>query len=325
MRILVTGGAGFVGSHLIDYLLADGHYVCCVDDLSAGRMEYIRQHLDNRRFEFIKLNLLERPLLNQIFRRHNFQCVFHMAANSDIRLGAKYMNVDLERTFLTTYNVLHAMKTNAVKDLVFASSSAVYGESNITLSEDSGPLRPISFYGAAKLSSEAYICAACENHGLTACIIRFPNVVGERATHGVVFDFISKLKANSRRLVILGDGNQQKPYLYVKDLLEAMLLAWKSAGGQLNYFNIAPDTTVTVTRIAEIVVEQMHLKDVRFIYTGQDRGWVGDVPRFQYDCSRIKSLGWRAHKSSEEAVRIAVKAELERQMNADLCGDSCRR
>lgn len=314
MNILVTGGAGFIGSHLIDYLISEGNCIVCVDDLSLGRMENIQHHIGSPNFKFIKLDILNKPKINRVFRENKFECVFHMAANSDIQMSSKYMNVDFEKTFLTTYRVLECMENNDVREIVFASSSAVYGESNVLLSEDAGPLRPISFYGAAKLCCEAYISAACNSHNIKAWIIRFPNVVGERATHGVVFDFINKLKKNPKELVILGDGKQQKPYLYVKDLVAAVIFAWKNSNQRLNYFNISIDSSTTVTRIAESVTKQMGLKDVKFVYTGGDRGWVGDVPRFQYDTSRINKLGWKAKKTSDQAVEIAVGAVLGKQI-----------
>jgi len=310
MNVLVTGGAGFIGSHLIDSLIEEGNHVVCIDDLSLGRVENIEQHLNNPRFKFIKLDILKRPELHRLFKENKFECVFHMAANSDIRMGARYMNIDLERTFLTTYSILENMKNHHVRNIVFPSSSAIYGEAERLLSENSGPLRPVSFYGAAKLCSEAYISAASENYGIKAWIIRFPNVAGERATHGAIFDFINKLKKNPEELVILGDGKQQKPYLYVKDLIEAILFVWKNSNERLNCFNVAADSFTTVTRIAEIVAEEMELKDVKFTYTGGDRGWTGDVPRFRYDISKVNKLGWKADRSSDEAVRIGVRAML---------------
>jgi UDP-glucose 4-epimerase len=313
-RILVTGGAGFIGSHLIDYLMQDGNSVVCIDDLSLGRLENIQHHTSSPHFKFIKLDILNKEEFVRMVRENEFDCVFHMAANSDIQMGTKYMNVDLQRTFLTTYNVLEAMKNHSVKNIIFASSSAVYGELNKQLSENSGPLFPISFYGAAKLASEAYISASCGNNNMKAWIIRFPNVVGDRATHGVVFDFINKLKKNPQKLVILGDGRQKKPYVYVRDLVEAMLFAWNNSNDTLNCFNVSVDSTTTVTRIAEIVVEEMELRDVKFIYTGGSRGWVGDVPRFQYDISKITTLGWKAKRSSDEAIRTAVRAELGKEV-----------
>lgn len=312
MNILVTGGAGFVGSHLIDRLIKESHRVVCVDDLSLGRMENIGHHKGNSRFSFIRLDITNRKKLAGIFRLHGFDCVFHMAANSDIQEGGKFTETDLKKTFLTTLSVLECMRESGVRALVFASSSAVYGQSRGPLSEESGPLMPVSLYGAAKLCSEAYISAFSSNFGIRAWILRFPNVIGERATHGVMFDFIEKLRKNPRELLILGDGRQKKPYLYVRDLVDGMLFAWKKASGGLNCFNLGVESSTTVDKIAAIITEEMGLKGVKLKYTGGDRGWTGDVPRFSYSLKKINRLGWKAERTSDGAVRLAVRAYLEK-------------
>ena len=311
MNILVTGGAGFIGSHLIDYLIKEGHNVTCVDDLSLGREKNIKHQKGRANFKFIKMNILNKNKLDKVFKGNGFECVFHFVANSDISRGSKYINVDLEKTLQTTLDVLDCMKKNNVRKIVFASSSAIYGELNKVLNEDTGPLFPISFYGAAKLSSEAYISVFCANYGIKAWIFRFPNVVGERATHGVIYDFINKLKKNPKELVILGDGKQNKPYMYVKDLVEGIIFAWKNSNESINYFNLGVESLTTVTRIAEIVVEEMGLKNVKFRYTGGKRGWVGDIPTYRFDISKINKLGWKSNlKTSDEAIRKAVRCEL---------------
>jgi UDP-glucose 4-epimerase len=234
-----------------------------------------------------------------------------MAANSDIQQGSSNLNIDLEKTFMTTIRTLDCMRKNNVKNFIFASSSAIYGEHSAPLCEDSGPLLPISFYGAAKLASEAYISAFCENCTMQAWIFRFPNVVGGRATHGALYDFINRLIKNPQELSILGDGTQEKPYLHVSDLIEGILFGWKQAHEQINLFNLGVEDSTTVTKIAQIVVEEMGLRNVNFNYTGGDRGWVGDVPRFQYSLEKIRALGWKAHKKSDEAVRSAARALIE--------------
>jgi len=313
MNILITGGAGFIGSHLADALLAAGHRVTAVDDLSCGREANIDHLGGHPQFQFLKLDVCDEPALSEVFANGSFATVFHMVANSDIQAGANQLDLDLNRTFLTTFAVLRAMKQFGVRQLVFASTSAVYGELAGPLREDAGPLFPISFYGAAKLASEAFVSAWVGNFGIQAWIARFPNVVGERTTHGVVFDFINRLTADPKRLTILGDGKQCKPYLYVKDLVEGMFFIWERSKEPLNYFNLGVGSDTTVRRIAEIVVEEMCLRDVEFSFTGGDRGWVGDVPRFQYDLGKVHKLGWQARRTSDEAIRLAVQAELARR------------
>ncbi len=313
MNILVTGGAGFIGSHLIDGLIKETDKVVCIDDLSLGREENIAHLKANPRFTFIKENILRREKIDGIFKKYKFNCVFHLAADSDIQKGAENLHVDLERTFMTTFNILERMKENNVKQIIFASSSAIYGELSKKLNEDTGPLFPISFYGAAKLASEAYISAFSTNCDIQAWIFRFPNVAGERATHGAMYDFIEKLIANPRELVILGDGRQEKPYLYVKDLVEGMIFAWKNSNEKINYFNLGVDSATTATKIAEIVAEKMGLEGVKFKYTGGERGWIGDVPRFNYDLSKIHGLGWKVKITSDKAVELAVDAELKKR------------
>lgn len=311
-NLLIAGGAGFIGSHMIDLLLDSGHKIVCVDDLSLGKKEHLESHMSDKNFKFIKHDILEVDELNRIFKEYKIDCVFHLAANSDIQLGASDLNVDMQKTFLTTFNIIKCMKSNNVKEIVFSSTSAVYGEMDGNIGEDRGPLFPVSFYGAAKLASEAYISAASTNFGIRAWIIRFPNVVGERTTHGAVRDFISRLKVDPKNLRILGDGTQEKPYTYVKDLVRAIKFIWENSKKQLNYFNIGVSSATTVQKIAQIVVEEMGLKDVTFKYTGGKIGWVGDVPKFRYNLSKIKKLGWKASMTSDEAIRHSVKQILNK-------------
>lgn len=312
MKILITGGAGFIGSHLIDGLLAKGHKAVCVDDLSLGKERNINHLKKNTNFKFIRLNMLNSQKLDRIFKANKFECVFHLAANSDLRQSLRSPSADLQNTFMTTYSVLNCMRNNNVRKIVFTSSSAVYGKLDTLLYEDTGPLLPISLYGAAKLASEAFISAFCENYGMQAWILRFPNAVGERATHGVVFDFIKQLKKNPKKLIILGDGNQKKPYVYVKDLVKGILFAWRNASDKLNYFNLGVDSSTTVKKVAKIITEEMGCKKTKLIYTGGKRGWVGDVPKYIYDLKKINKLGWKVKISSDEAIRIAVREILKK-------------
>jgi UDP-glucose 4-epimerase len=233
--------------------------------------------------------------------------VFHLAANSDIAAGTGNLRIDLELNHLTTVAVLEAMEAHDVKRIFFASSSAIFGETDAVLHEDFGPLRPISFYGASKLAAESYISAFTHIFGGHATVLRFPNVVGERATHGVIYDFLRKLAADRSELEVLGDGNQSKPYLYVRDLIDAMLIAWDNANGPFNVYHAAGIGSTTVREIAGIVVAAAGRSDTRIVFTGGDRGWVGDVPQFRYDTSRLQALGWDPRRHSTDAVQYAVE------------------
>jgi UDP-glucose 4-epimerase len=306
MRDLVTGGAGFIGSHLCDRLLERGDEVWCVDNLRLGRRRNIA-HLDALpNFQFVELDVLNRTSLNTLFADAHFDAVFHLAANSDIAAGTADFGLDLELNQLTTVAVLEEMKLHNVKRLFFASTSAIFGETNALLSEDFAPLQPISFYGASKLGAEAYISVFAHTFGGRAVILRFPNVVGERATHGAIYDFLRKLERNPTTLEVLGDGNQSKPYLYVSDLIDAIVVAWDKANAPLAVYHAAGTGTTSVREIAEIVVAAAGGVDTRVVFTGGDRGWPGDVPRFRYDTTRLRRLGWQPQRGSTDAVRHAV-------------------
>src|SRR6202163_1971576 len=226
MRTLVTGGAGFIGSHLCERLVGRGGQVWCVDNLRLGRRRNIAHLASLPAFRFVELDVLDRPALGALFGEARFDAVFHLAANSDIAAGAGNFRLDLELNQLTTVAVLEAMQAHGVKRLFFASTSAIFGETDAVLHEDFAPLQPISFYGASKLAAEAYVSVFAHTFGGRAVVLRFPNVVGERATHGVIYDFLRKLEADPGKLEVLGDGNQTKPYLYVRDLVDAILTAW---------------------------------------------------------------------------------------------------
>lgn len=312
-NILITGGAGFIGSHLTDSLLALGHSVVVYDNLSLGKLSNLETATSNPDFKFIKGDILDKEEFFNVFREHKFDVVFHMAANSDIARSHANPNVDFDNTLTTTYNVLLAMKEFGIKNIVFASTSAIYGDTGTSVDENYGPLFPISHYGASKLASEAYISSFCENYGFKAWITRFPNVVGERATHGAIYDFINKLRKNNKELEVLGNGTQIKPYLYVKDLVDAILMVWQKTDDQINYFNLGVETRTTVREMAEMVVEEMGL-DAEIKYTGGNRGWVGDVPAFSYNVDKIHTLGWNPKLTSNEAVRKSIRYILDRDL-----------
>ena len=305
MRYFITGGAGFIGSHLVERLISMGA-VTVYDNLSSGKREFISQHLDNPNFNFIQADILDRGQLSTAIKGSDV--VFHLSFNPDVRLGLYDTEADLNQGTIATYNVLEAMRRQGIGKIIFASSSVVYGEtSGEPVSEDHGPLQPISLYGAAKLASEGLITAFCHLFNMQAWIFRFANVVGPRATHGVIYDFIHKLKKNTEELEILGDGKQSKSYIYVSDCVDGLLYGHQHSDGQVNVFNLGNHDTVDVTTIGRILLEQMGLSEVKLKYTGGSRGWPGDVPRICPETSRMEKLGWKPKYSSEEAIRLAIK------------------
>lgn len=309
MNILVTGGAGFIGSHLCDRLIEEGNNVTVVDNLVLGKKENITHLADHSKFRFIEADILDDERMKEIFRQGLFDMVYHLAANSDIQKGGKDPMVDFQLTFSTTFHVLQLMKEFEVKKLFFASTSAIFGETSDILSEDYGPLKPVSNYGAGKLASEAFISAFSSTYHIQTWIARFPNVVGERFTHGVIHDFIHKLQKNPNELEVLGNGEQCKPYVYVKDLVDGILFIIHHADEPYNVYMLGSDTRTKVKEIAQMVIEEMGLK-ATIRYTGGDRGWVGDVPEFRYDLSKVNRLGWFASHDSNESVRLAIRKGL---------------
>ncbi len=308
MKYFVTGGAGFIGSHLVDRLANMGE-VTVYDNLSSGKKEFIEQHLDKKGFTFVQADLLELDTLRKAMAAHNV--VFHMAANPEARAGIKNTDLDLRQGTIATYNVLEAMRMNGIKRIASASSGTVYGETPlIPISEDYGPLLPISLYGASKLAGEGLITAFCHIFEMQAWIFRFANVVGPRATHGVIFDFINKLKQNPKELEILGDGTQEKPYLFAEDCVDGILFGFKHSNEQVNVFNLGCDSSTSVDTIAQILIEEMRLNRVKFKYTGGDRGWPGDVPQERFNVDKMNHLGWKVKHSSDEAVRKAIRCIL---------------
>jgi UDP-glucose 4-epimerase len=310
MKTFVTGGAGFIGSHLVDKLISKGNFVTVYDNLSSGNKQFLEDHKKDNKLNFIEADLLDFKRLKKEIKGH--EVVFHIAANPFVRLGEKQTRLDLEQGAIATYNLLEAMRLNNIKKIVFSSSSVVYAETPpIAIPENYGPTLPISLYGAGKLAAEGLISAFCGTFGFQAWIYRFANVVGIRGTHGVIVDFIDKLKKNPKELEILGDGKQQKPYLHVFDIVSGMIYGFEHSNDQLNLFNLGCDSDTTVTRIADMVVEEMGLKNVKYRFTGGKRGWAGDVPRFLLDASKINSLGWEPSYNSDEAVRKAIREILD--------------
>ena len=310
----MTGAAGFIGSHLIDRLLTAGHRVFGVDNFVRGNKENLRAARQHTGFAFLELDISDTAAfvaaLNEVGGM--IDVIWHLAANSDISAGGADAAIDLRDTFMTTYSVAQVCREYGVRKLAFSSTSAVYGDhGSIAVHEDIGPLFPISNYGAMKLASEACLTALSEAALDNLWLFRFPNVIGGRATHGVIYDFLDKLEKTPHELRVLGNGTQCKPYLYVDDLLDAILLIVERARDRINCFNIGPeDEGVLVRDIAEIVVDKA-CRNARILYGSEDRGWIGDIPRFRYAVDKIQALGWTpVCTSSREAVEKAVDAQV---------------
>ncbi len=308
--ILITGGAGFIGSHLLARLLPEND-VTVLDNFSSGRMKHLAAYMENPDFHLIEADLLTSGCLEDAASGKDI--IFHLAANPDVRLGASDSRIHLEQNVIATYNILEAMRRSGAKRIAFTSTSTVYGEaSEVPTPEDYGPLLPISLYGASKLACEALISSYCHTFDMQSWIYRFANIVGERGTHGVIVDFIRKLREDPSKLEILGSGRQKKSYLDVRDCVEAMLHCLK-ASEQVNVYNIGSEDSIDVMQIADAVVREMGLSNVSYRYTGggDGRGWKGDVRVMQLSIEKIKKIGWSPNMGSAGAIQTAVKALLK--------------
>jgi UDP-glucose 4-epimerase len=304
-RYFVIGGAGFIGSHLSERLAERGA-VTVFDDLSVGRREFLEVAFRGGKCQLVVGDARDLGALERALPGHDV--VFHLAANPEARFGLDDPRLDLEQGTIATWNVLEAMRRVKVPRLVFASSGTVYGDTPEACAERDLGMLPISLYGASKFAGEALISAFAECFGLRGHIFRFGNVVGPRGTHGAALDFLRKLKQSERELVVLGDGAQAKPYVWVEDCVEGMLFGLDHAQERVNVFNIAPADTTSVRRIAELCVAASPFPSATIRYTGGERGWPGDVPRSRLDPSKLGELGFRVRHSSEKAVQRAVAA-----------------
>lgn len=306
MRYFVTGGAGFIGSHLVDRLMAGKNTVTVYDHLSTGRREHLKTYLGHPRFRLVKNDLSNLKALTRAMAGHDF--VFHLAANSDIMAAMLRPALDFEQGIAMTFQVLEAIRVNQVKQMVYTSGSGVYGDRGLTvLKEDRGNLHPISMYGAAKLSSEAMISAYSFLYGIQAWIFRPANIIGSRPTHGVIYDLIQKLKKDPEKLTVLGDGTQSKSYIHVSDVLDGIFFALKQRRDKVNIFNIASESAIEVKKIVAIILEEMKLKGTVLSYGKKGRGWKGDVPKVRLAIGKLKRLGWRPKLNSEQAVRKTTR------------------
>ncbi|ASI98365.1 NAD-dependent epimerase/dehydratase family protein [Thermococcus celer] len=311
MKVLVTGGAGFIGSHLVDALMESGHDVRVLDDLSAGSLDNVKRWMNHEGFEFIRGDMRDVETVRKAV--DGVEAVFHLAANPEVRIGSQSPELLYETNVLITHNLLSAMKDSGVKYLVFTSSSTVYGDAGvIPTPEDYAPLEPISVYGGAKLAAEALISGYAHTFDFRALIFRLANIIGERSNHGVIYDFINKLRRNPNELEILGDGTQRKSYLHVSDTVNGMLHlfgAFKKGKARVDFYNLGNDDWITVGEIAEIVSEEMGLRPA-FRFTGGvdgGRGWKGDVKFMRLSIEKAKKAGWKPRLDSYEAVRRTVR------------------
>jgi UDP-glucose 4-epimerase len=310
-KIIVTGGAGFIGSHMVDKLIAGGNEVTVIDNLSSGKMEFLKHHDQDPNFKLVKLDMLELDKLKNEIKGADM--VYHLAANPDVRLGAENTKVHLEQNIIVTYNLLEAMRMNKQQNIVFTSTSTVYGEASIIPTpENYGPLIPISLYGASKLACEALITSYCHTFEMRSWIFRFANIVGERGTHGIIVDFINKLKANPEALEILGDGQQRKSYIHVSDCIDGIMFAVNNSNEMVNIFNIGSNDTINSTEIGELIVKEIGLPNVKFTYTGGTRGWKGDVPKMLLSIDKLRNLGWNPSNNSNSSVIAATRSTLEK-------------
>ena len=306
MKYIVTGCAGFIGSNIVDRLIYDGHQVVGLDNLSTGQRNFLHGALHHPNFKLIEIDLFHsEKILGDVFSGSDF--VVHLAANADVRFGTDHPRKDLEQNTIATYNVLEAMRANGIKKIAFSSTGSVYGESSVIPTPEDGPF-PIqtSLYGASKSACEGLISAYCEGFGFQSWIFRFVSILGERYTHGHIFDFYQKLKNDPTYLPVLGNGKQRKSYLYVQDCIDAIILAVKKADEKINIFNLGVDGYVEVNDSIGWICQELGVTP-RLEYSGSDRGWIGDNPFIFLDTKKIQALGWRPRFDIEQGVRQTVQ------------------
>ena len=305
MKAFVSGGAGFIGSNLVDRLLDVGHEVTVYDNLSTGLLQFLEYARDFDCFRLVKGDLLDEDSLSEAITGHEF--VFHLAANADVRFGTEHPRRDLEQNTIVTNNVLEAMRKNGISKIAFASTGSVYGDATVIPTPENAPF-PIqtSLYAASKLAGEGLIAAYCGGFGFQSWIFRFVSILGERYTHGHVFDFYRKLKQNPSRLEVLGNGKQRKSYLYIQDCIDAMLFALEKSNESVNVLNLGVDGYCEVNDSIGWICEELGVTP-KLEYSGGDRGWIGDNPFIFLDTSKIRDLGWKPKLSIQDGVLKTIQ------------------
>lgn len=300
MKVFVTGGAGFIGSNLVDFLLASGHDVVAYDNFSTGRRPFLAQALDHQRFRLVEGDLLDTESLHQAIQGSDF--VFHLAANADVRFGVEHPRKDLEQNTIATFNVLEAMRIHGIKKIMFSSTGSVYGEAAVIPTPENAPF-PLqtSLYGASKLAGESLIQAYCEGFGMQGWIFRFVSILGERYTHGHVYDFYQSLRNNPQQLKVLGNGLQRKSYLTIQDCLSAIQMAIEKSQERIQIFNLGTNEYCQVNDSIGWISEALSVQPER-LYTGGDRGWIGDNPFIFLDTQKIQNLGWKPRFTIREGI-----------------------
>jgi UDP-glucose 4-epimerase len=314
-KIFITGGAGFIGSHLSDILVEEGKEVIVYDNLSTGKKHFLKKSLESKSFTLIEADLLDIRALKKSLPKDT-DIVFHLAANADVSKGFSNPELDFNQTIVATFNLLGCMRMKNIKNLVYFSGSGVYGDVGTKFTKENyGPLLPVSMYGATKLSAEGLISAFSNLYGIRSWIFRPANIIGGRATHGVIFDFIKKLRKNPNNLEILGNGQQSKSYVHVNDLLNAVFKGISNGHDKINIFNVSSDSFITVDEIAKIIITALGLTNVRLLHTKGEGGWPGDVPVIRLDNSKLLKLGWKEQFTSRKAVEKTVTEILNEEKN----------
>ena len=309
MKATVTGGCGFIASHVVDRLVSQGHEVSVIDNMTSGYIENIQHHLDNDAIQFHQFDLGNFEKTKETLR--GADAIFHLAANADVRHGLEDTFRDINRNILVTHNILESMRLNDIKQIIFSSTAATYGEPDVFPTPETYHPKQTSFYGASKIACEGFIEAFTEAYGFKSWMFRFVSIQGERHPHGVTYDFVKKLKANPKELEILGDGTARKSYCYIGDCVDGFFTGYEKSPGKSELFNIGQTEFIDVKSVADTITNEMGLADVEYKFTGGQRGWVGDSPLVHLDVSRLMSLGWHPKINIEQTIRRTVRWLLE--------------